>query len=144
MTLKRKYGSMTTGTGSWRGSGVGPVARGLIWALLALAAVWPGAATAHAIIQMATPAVNATVPGPDVDVVLRYNSRLDLQRSRLSVTLPDGTLKPLPLIANPADPAALAARLQGLTAGAYVLHWQVLAVDGHMTRGNVPFSVGQR
>ena len=111
---------------------------------LGLAMATPGAALAHAIIQSATPAANATVAGPDVDVALRYNSRLDQQRSRLSVTLPDGTLRPLPVIQTPADPAVLTARLQGLTAGAYVLHWQVLAIDGHMTRGNVPFTVGER
>jgi methionine-rich copper-binding protein CopC len=28
-----------------------------------------------------------------------------------------------------------------LAPGAYTLHWQVLAVDGHITRGNVPFTV---
>jgi len=111
---------------------------------VALAAAWPGAAAAHAIIQSAVPAAGATVAGPDIDVLFRYNSRLDQQRSRLTVTLPDGSLKPLPVIPNPAEPAALAARLTGLTAGSYVLHWQVLAVDGHMTRGNVPFTVGER
>jgi copper resistance protein C len=28
-----------------------------------------------------------------------------------------------------------------LTAGDYVARWQVLAVDGHITRGDVPFTV---
>ena len=28
-----------------------------------------------------------------------------------------------------------------LVPGSYVLHWQVLAVDGHITRGDVPFTV---
>ena len=28
-----------------------------------------------------------------------------------------------------------------LTPGAYVMRWQVLAVDGHITRGDVPFTV---
>lgn len=111
---------------------------------VALAAAWPGTAAAHAIIQSAVPAAGATVAGPDIDVLLRYNSRLDLQRSRLTVTLPDGSLRPLPVIQNPAEPAALAAKLSGLAAGSYILHWQVLAVDGHMTRGNVPFTVGER
>ena len=27
------------------------------------------------------------------------------------------------------------------TPGAYVVRWQVLAVDGHITRGDVPFTV---
>jgi hypothetical protein len=34
----------------------------------------------------------------------------------------------------------LAAHL-GLIPGAYVVRWQVLAVDGHITRGDVPFTV---
>jgi methionine-rich copper-binding protein CopC len=28
-----------------------------------------------------------------------------------------------------------------LTPGTYVLRWQVLAIDGHITRGDVPFTV---
>jgi methionine-rich copper-binding protein CopC len=27
------------------------------------------------------------------------------------------------------------------TLGAYVVRWQVLAIDGHITRGDVPFTV---
>jgi methionine-rich copper-binding protein CopC len=34
----------------------------------------------------------------------------------------------------------LASRVD-LTPGAYVLRWQVLAIDGHITRGDVPFTV---
>ena len=30
-----------------------------------------------------------------------------------------------------------------LAAGAYVLRWQVLAIDGHITRGEVPFRVAK-
>ena len=126
-----------------RHGGVRLAVSGLILAGV-LAVVWPGSAAAHAIIQTAVPAAHATVDGPDVDILLRFNSRLDLQRSRLAVTLPDGNRRPVRVIPNPAEPAALAAKLGGLAPGAYVLHWQVLAVDGHMTRGNVPFTVGER
>ncbi len=105
---------------------------------------WSGQVQAHAIIQSATPAAGSKVAGPDVDVALRFNSRLDLRRSRLSLTLPDGSRKPLSAANNPAEPAQLGVRLQGLASGGYVLHWQVLAVDGHMTRGNIPFTVGER
>jgi len=31
-----------------------------------------------------------------------------------------------------------------LAAGAYSLRWQVLAIDGHITRGDVPFTVTPR
>ncbi|MFI4981818.1 MAG: copper resistance protein CopC, partial [Nevskiales bacterium] len=30
------------------------------------------------------------------------------------------------------------------TPGAYVVRWQVLSVDGHITRGDVPFTVTGR
>jgi methionine-rich copper-binding protein CopC len=35
----------------------------------------------------------------------------------------------------------LQSRIQGLERGEYVLRWQVLASDGHITRGEVPFRV---
>jgi methionine-rich copper-binding protein CopC len=28
-----------------------------------------------------------------------------------------------------------------LSPGKYAIHWQVLAVDGHITRGQIPFEV---
>ena len=40
-------------------------------------------------------------------------------------------------------PDALAAKAE-LTPGEYVVHWQVLAVDGHMTRGDVRFTVSDK
>ena len=139
MIITRNNGSR------WRRGGTkGWALRPWALALGLLALVWSGGAMAHAIILSSTPQAGTTVPGPDADVMLRYNSRLDLGRSRLSLILPDHSLKPLKVIADPAQPAALGARLEGLAPGAYMLHWQVLAVDGHMTRGNIPFTVGER
>jgi hypothetical protein len=40
---------------------------------------------------------------------------------------------------GPAD--HLAGEADALAPGDYVLHWQVLAVDGHITRGDIPFRV---
>jgi len=39
------------------------------------------------------------------------------------------------------DPPDILAAHLDLTPGSYVLRWQVLAVDGHITRGDVPFTV---
>ncbi|MEI8394382.1 MAG: copper resistance CopC family protein [Rhodospirillaceae bacterium] len=99
---------------------------------------------AHGIIESAVPAMNATVPGPDVAINLRFNSRLDHKRSRLSLKVPDKKVQPLTILPSAAEPTVLSAKVIGLAAGAYVLHWQVLAVDGHMTRGNIPFKVEGR
>jgi copper resistance protein C len=105
----------------------------------ALLAVAP-AAFAHAVLVEATPAARSTVGGPDVAVRLRFNSRIDPLRSLLSLVLPDKTVRKLSLDRQ-ASQDTLTARAAGLAAGAYRLRWQVLAGDGHITRGEVPFQV---
>jgi methionine-rich copper-binding protein CopC len=108
--------------------------------LLALAVAPLAAAQAHAILIDSTPVVNGTVAGPAVAFTLRYNSRVDHQRSRLTLTLPDRSTKVLPIAeTSPEDALQTSAELQP---GDYSLRWQVLAVDGHITRGDVPFTVG--
>jgi methionine-rich copper-binding protein CopC len=108
--------------------------------LAALLLVLPVPALAHAIIVAAEPAGGAVLHGPKAQVLLRFNSRIDVERSRLTLMSPDGTARPLVLA--PSDgPDTLAATMDGLGAGAYRLRWQVLAVDGHITRGDIPFTV---
>ncbi len=98
----------------------------------------PGA-DAHAVIIDSIPAVDAVVP-PDSDVTLHFNSRIDHQRSRLTLVAPDGTSSLL-AIAPDSAPDVVAAKMSGLAAGQYRLRWQVLAIDGHLTRGDIRFSV---
>jgi methionine-rich copper-binding protein CopC len=95
---------------------------------------------AHAVLVEATPAINASVPGPDIAVQLRFNSRIDAARSQLSVVLPGQSVRPLPL-APQTSPETLNSRVTGLGSGTYRLRWQVLAADGHITRGEVPFQI---
>lgn len=97
---------------------------------------------AHAVLVEVTPSANASVIGPDIAVCLRFNTRIDQARSRLSLVLPDQSLRPLAL--EPArSPATLSSRITGLVRGAYKLRWQVLAADGHITRGEISFEVKQ-
>ena len=60
-------------------------------------------------------------------------------RSRLTLVLPGGATQPLALLKQPA-PEELAAHAE-LTPGAYTLRWQALAADGHISRGEIPFTV---
>jgi methionine-rich copper-binding protein CopC len=99
-----------------------------------------GVAHAHAVIIDATPAVGATVSAGDVDVSLHYNSRIDHQRSRLTLISGEGKTELLAIVPDSA-PDVVAAKATGLAPGQYRLRWQVLAVDGHLTRGDIPFSV---
>jgi methionine-rich copper-binding protein CopC len=97
-------------------------------------------ADAHAVIIDSIPAVDAVVPAGDSDVTLHYNSRIDHQRSRLTLVAPDGT-STLLAISPDSAPDIVAAKMNGLAAGQYRLRWQVLAIDGHLTRGDIRFSV---
>ncbi len=99
----------------------------------------PQEASAHAIILESSPVANAVISG-DVQVRLRFNSRIDHARSKLTLFAPDGTQTSLtPNADSPAD--ALNAEAKGLAPGAWRLRWQVLSVDGHITRGDIPFTV---
>ena len=94
----------------------------------------------HAILKESSPAANATVAGPDVTITLKYNVRVDSTRSKVQLSLPDQSVIELPL-EKQASPDTLSTKATGLAPGAYKLQWQVLAPDGHITRGVVPFSV---
>lgn len=95
---------------------------------------------AHAILLESSPAANSTISGPDVPLQLRFNVRIDLSRSRLILVHPDGTLEQL-VIKKDTKADIVAADTAELKPGEYRLRWQVLASDGHITRGEVLFAV---
>jgi copper resistance protein C len=109
--------------------------------LVLLLAIQPAAG--HAVLLEAAPAANSTVQGPSVSIHLRFNSRIDGARSRLTLVRPDGASEGLK-IAEQSSPDTLASEAAGLKPGAYRIHWQVLATDGHVTRGDIPFTVAGR
>jgi copper resistance protein C len=102
--------------------------------------VAPRVAWAHAVLVSAQPGENSVVAGPDVAVLLKYNSRVDTQHSTLTLLAPDGKVEKV-AIGSPPAPGLLSAKLTGLVKGAYELRWQVLAIDGHVTRGKVLFQI---
>jgi methionine-rich copper-binding protein CopC len=112
------------------------------YALLAvLAALLPsGPAVAHAILMTSDPAAGSTVAAGARHIVLHYNSRIDQARSRLELRGAGVAPTVLKLGPAPSDALATDATLQP---GEWTLRWQVLAVDGHITRGDVPLTVKQ-
>jgi methionine-rich copper-binding protein CopC len=115
------------------------IGRAALLAAMALALA-PMAARAHAIVVSSVPAAGAVVHDKSGPVMVRFNSRIDRARSRLLLVRPDGTSTTLELSDTP-GPDALAATIGDLTPGSYRLRWQVLAIDGHITRGDIPFTV---
>jgi len=95
-------------------------------------------ASAHAILVDSTPAPNAHIkPGP-LAIAMRYNSRIDAARSKLTLAIAGQTPQRLHATASGADALQASTTVAN---GNYVLRWQVLALDGHITRGDVPFTV---
>jgi methionine-rich copper-binding protein CopC len=100
----------------------------------------PQATLAHAIVLESVPRAGATVRDTTLEVVIRFSSRIDRSRSHLTLIASDGKERPVEPVAE-AAPDLMRATLTGLTPGRYRLRWQVLALDGHITRGDIPFTV---
>jgi methionine-rich copper-binding protein CopC len=112
-----------------------------VW-LFAGPAMFPMAhsAIAHAILLESSPSANAAVAGPSVPIKLRFNVRIDATRSRLTLVKPDASTQLL-TISKDAAADTLNSEAQALSPGGYRIRWQVLASDGHITRGEIPFQV---
>jgi len=121
-------------------SSIQPVMMGSFMAALVVALLFAETSFGHAILLAGKPAVNGVVDGPNIDVELRFNSRIDAARSRLTLVLPDQTARPLQVQPS-STPASVGAHATGLGPGEYRLRWQVLANDGHITRGEFVFHV---
>jgi|SRR5215471_2902849 len=94
----------------------------------------------HAILLKATPAVNQVIGSGNMHIEFRFNSRIDAKRSKLTLVGPDVQERALK-IGEQSSPDTLSSEAAGLTPGSYRVRWQVLAQDGHITRGEVPFKV---
>jgi len=97
-------------------------------------------AAAHAIVVASAPAAGSTVNGPNLDIRVQFNSRIDHERSKLVVMSDDGRAYSVELQEGE-DDDMLVGHAQGVPAGTYRLRWVVLAIDGHITRGDIPFTV---
>jgi methionine-rich copper-binding protein CopC len=104
---------------------------------------------AHAILEDSEPKAGATIPPGPVALKLRFNSRIDRARSGLTLIRSDkadngdsaAKQTRTALTVNPDGPPDILTATFTLTPGAYVVRWQVLAIDGHITRGDVPLTV---
>lgn len=107
---------------------------------MALLAGAAAPAAAHAVIVAAAPSAEQSVAPGKLAVRIEFNVRIDKERSRLQLTPPGGARSDV-AIEPGGEPNVIAGTTGGLAAGAYVLRWQVLAIDGHITRGDIPFTV---
>jgi len=106
-------------------------------ATLFVALLTPRAVRAHAVLVGSEPAAGSTVPAGAVTFALRFNSRIDHARSRVELLGANGE-RPVLTIAPGGPPDTVSVTMIA-AAGTNTIRWQVLAVDGHITRGEVVF-----
>jgi methionine-rich copper-binding protein CopC len=100
----------------------------------------PLIAVIYPVLVESTPKMNATVEGPDLAVTMKFSSRVDGARSTVLLSTLDGQLKPL-AIEHQSAADTVTTHVNHLSPGKYSIRWQVLATDGHVTRGEIPFRV---
>lgn len=111
----------------------------LLAAFAVMATMIPRIAFAHAHLLSSKPSANAVVHGPEVSIDLRYNSRVDPKGCVITLVLPGGQTRRLNLDRQ-SNETNLDAHVE-LKPGSYALRWQALSTDGHITRGEIPFTV---
>ena len=114
------------------------IAPAILCAIGGLAAA--SGALAHAIVVKSSPVANAVVAPGRIQLDVTFNTRLDRARSRLALAAPDGRVTNVPL-RDDAAPTLLSGHAEVAAPGHWTLRWQVLATDGHITRGEIPFRV---
>ena len=113
----------------------------LVWSAAAICLLLVGRMVeGHAILKGSNPAANSSVAGPDVPIRLKFNVRVDAGRSKLQLLHPDNSTSDLP-IGKQTEADTLSSDATGLQPGPHTIRWQVLAPDGHITRGEIPFKV---
>jgi methionine-rich copper-binding protein CopC len=120
----------------------GPWARAVfLFLAVVVSLLSPFSSQAHAVLVESSPALKSSVTGPDVPLKLRFNVRIDAARSRLTLVGPDGASQTLEISSKQDATEIISAEARELHPGLYRLRWQVLASDGHITRGEIPFTV---
>ena len=121
--------------------------RRIFWLVLVLAlySIWiVTPVLAHALLVRSTPAANAVLAQPPVQVEIFFSEPLEAGLSSIRVfdsnnlAVDAGDVR-----VDPADPTRLTVTLHSLTDGVYTVTWKVVSsIDGHQTTGSFPFAVG--
>jgi methionine-rich copper-binding protein CopC len=98
-------------------------------------------ATAHALLDHATPLVGSSVPTPPREVALTFTQNLEASFSIMSVTNASGQRIDAGRVSVSGN--MMRVPLRSIGPGTYQVHWRVLSVDTHTTSGNFSFRVGQ-
>jgi copper transport protein len=117
---------------------------GLLGALALMAALRPASARAHANLVQSDPPAQAVLPQAPERVQLTFSE--DVEPSEIEVQVWDAQRRRVDrgdAALIPGTRNAVAVSLNRVGNGVYTIQWKMVsAVDGHLTRGLVPFTVG--
>jgi len=118
-------------------------AAAVLLGLLALLAVTPAPAEAHAILIRSDPPVNARLQDPPPVVSAFFSETLDTRLSSLKVVNGEGKRVDSGETSFGPDAAQMSTTIpEPLPPGFYAVLWQTLSsVDGHLLKGSYPFTV---
>ena len=107
-------------------------------ALVVLASAIPVAA--HSLLLGATPAPDAVLTAPPLQVRLHFNNRIEKSLSRVRLVDERGTVAAALIDSRDTAPAdSVVARVPPLAPGAWRVEWQVFSTDGHVVSGAYGF-----
>jgi copper resistance protein C len=110
----------------------------------ALVAAGATAASAHAHLVRATPAVGAKVHEAPNDVTLRFNEKIESAFSSIVVRDPTGKqVDKADAQVDTADRTLLRVSLPPLGPGTYKVEWKAVSADTHKVNGDFTFVVGE-
>jgi methionine-rich copper-binding protein CopC len=100
----------------------------------------PAALSAHAYPAAVSPSDGTTVTEAPREIRMRFTEGVELEFSRIEVKNAAGERVTQGKLRKIADDS-LAIDLRPLVSGSYVIEWQVLSVDTHITEGQLRFTV---
>ncbi|MDR2877386.1 MAG: copper homeostasis periplasmic binding protein CopC [Chromatiales bacterium] len=111
-------------------------------AFLLLFLLSPLAAMAHTHLERAAPKENAVLESAPGNITLSFSNRIEPKFSHIKVTNSEGKFVHDGDTSTSEDQRELSTKLiEGLGAGTYEVHWNVISDDGHRMRGDYSFSV---
>jgi copper transport protein len=99
--------------------------------------------SAHVALVAATPVPGSTIGQPPKMVRIRFDQVPDPKFNNITILDTSGkAVAGGPAASNASDPAVIEVTITAkLTPGLYTVTWQALAPDGHLTKGNYPFTL---
>ena len=115
----------------------------LFWLFASGVLLAPDSASAHASVDISTPADRSTLPQAPTEVRIRFTEAIELAFSRITVKSSSGKTVSRGVLRQPA-PNTLTLDLNPLEPGTYRIEWRVLSVDAHVTHGVLRFTIAPR